>query len=179
MCRRRRLWKWSTLCKFELVYWACDGKYTIAVFWIFWYFDKFVHWCSRCLEETCLWSTAMRTWRSGSWCSTWWAWSNQEAGHYLMTLTDSPKVRENAPPPMGIVQSGSRALFDDTDRLTKGKRNCPPPMGIQSGRLSLFDVTERLSKGKRNCSAPNGHHPIRNVVTVWCHRKIQQRRTHY
>ena len=40
---------------------------------------------------------------------------------------------------MGMVQSGSWTLFDDTDRLTKGKRKCP---------------------------APNGHRPIRKLDTV-------------
>ena len=74
--------------------------------------------------------------------------SNQEAGHCLMKWTGSPKVRGIAPPLMGIIQSGSRALFDDMDRLTKGRRNCP---------------------------APNGHHPIRKLDTIWWHGQTHQR----
>lgn len=48
---------------------------------------------SRCLGGTCSQLTVTRMWRSGWWCSTWWGWSNQGAGHCLTTPTDWPKVR--------------------------------------------------------------------------------------
>lgn len=47
----------------------------------------------RCLGGTCSQLTVTRMWRSGWWCSTWWGWSNQGAGHCLTTPTDWPKVR--------------------------------------------------------------------------------------